>query len=101
MGSLLYYECLKEGIIRKPKELAKWYEISENDLSKGDKILRDLAEQGILDLPINQNYNEDYIESYLKRINLDIKYSLFLNELLERINELKASINIPIINYDE
>jgi transcription initiation factor TFIIIB Brf1 subunit/transcription initiation factor TFIIB len=89
LGSLLYYECLKEGIIRKPKELAKWYEISENDLSKGDKILRDLAEQGILDLPINQNYNEDYIESYLKRINLDIKYSLFLNELLERINELK------------
>ena len=89
LGSLLYYECLKEGIIRKPKELAKWYEISENDLSKGDKILRDLAEQGILDLPINQNYNEDYIESYLKRINLDIKYSLFLNELLERINKLK------------
>lgn len=89
LGSLLYYECLKEGIIRKPKELAKWYEISENDLSKGDKILRDLAEQGVLDLPINQNYNEDYIESYLKRINLDIKYSLFLNELLERINKLK------------
>lgn len=89
LGSLLYYECLKEGIIRKPKELAKWYEISENDLSKGDKILRDLAEQGVIDLPIHQNYNEDYIESYLKRINLDIKYSLFLNELLEKINELK------------
>lgn len=89
LGSLLYYECLKEGIIRKPKELAKWYEISENDLSKGDKILRDLAEQGVIDLPIHQNYNDDYIESYLKRINLDIKYSLFLNELLDKINELK------------
>ena len=89
LGSLLYYECLKEGIIRKPKELAKWYDISENDLSKGDKILRDLAESGVIELPLNKDYNDEYIESYLKRINLDIKYSLFLNELLERINELK------------
>ena len=90
LGSLLYYECLKEGIIRKPKELAKWYEISENDLSKGDKILRDLAEKGVIDLPINKEYNDEYIESYLKRMDLDIKYSLFLNELLDIINENKV-----------
>ena len=90
LGSLLYYECLKEGIIRKPKELAKWYDISENDLSKGDKILRDLAENGVIDLPINKEYNDEYIESYLKRMDLDIKYSLFLNELLDIINENKV-----------
>jgi len=90
LGSLLYYECLKEGIIRKPKELAKWYEISENDLSKGDKILRDLAENGVIDLPINKEYNDEYIESYLKRMDLDIKYSLFLNELLDIIHENKV-----------
>lgn len=90
LGSLLYYECLKEGIIRKPKELAKWYEISENDLSKGDKILRDLAENGVIDLPINKEYNDEYIESYLKRMDLDIKYSLFLIELLDIINENKV-----------
>ena len=42
IGSLIYYECLKEGIVRKPKELANWYSISEKDLSKGDKILREL-----------------------------------------------------------
>jgi transcription initiation factor TFIIIB Brf1 subunit/transcription initiation factor TFIIB len=90
LGSLLYYECLKEGIIRKPKELAKWYEISENDLSKGDKILRDLAENGVIDLPINKEYNDEYIQSYLKRMDLDIKYSLFLIELLDIINENKV-----------
>jgi transcription initiation factor TFIIIB Brf1 subunit/transcription initiation factor TFIIB len=89
LGSLLYYECLKEGIIRKPKELAKWYDISENDLSKGDKILRDLAESGVIDLPINKDYNNEYIESYLKRMDLDIKYSNLLIELLEKINEHK------------
>lgn len=89
LGSLLYYECLKEGIIRKPKELAKWYDISENDLSKGDKILRDLVESGIIDLPLNKDYESEYIESYLKRMDLDIKYNTVLNELLEKINEHK------------
>jgi len=89
LGSLLYYECLKEGIIRKPKEFAKWYDISENDLSKGDKILRDLAETGIIELPLNKDYNDEYIESYLKRMDLDIKYSTLLIELLDKINQHK------------
>jgi len=90
LGSLLYYECLKEGIIRKPKELAKWYDISENDLSKGDKILRDLAESGVIELPLNKDYNDEYIESYLKRMGLDTKYGIFLNNLLTIINENKV-----------
>lgn len=89
LGSLIYYECLKEGIIRKPKELAKWYSISENDLSKGDKILRELEEKGIIDLPINKDFNIEYINSYLKRIDLDLKYETFLLELLNKINDLK------------
>jgi transcription initiation factor TFIIIB Brf1 subunit/transcription initiation factor TFIIB len=89
LGSLIYYECLKEGIIRKPKELAKWYSISENDLSKGDKILRELEEKGIITLPINKDFNTEYIISYLKRIDIDIKYESFLIELLNNINELK------------
>lgn len=89
LGSLIYYECLKEGIVRKPKELAKWYSISENDLSKGDKILRELEEKNIIELPINVNFNSNYILSYLKRINLDVSYEIFLLELLDNINELK------------
>ena len=89
LGSLIYYECLKEGIIRKPKELARWYSISENDLSKGDKILRDLEEKGIIELPINKDFNIEYINCYLKRIDIDIKYEVFLIELLNEINKLK------------
>lgn len=89
LGSLIYYECLKEGIIRKPKELARWYSISENDLSKGDKILRELEEKSIIELPINKDFNIEYINCYLKRIDVDIKYESFLIELLNEINKLK------------
>lgn len=87
--SLLYYECLKEGIVRKPKEISHWYNISENDLSKGDKLLRDLEEKNIITLPINKNNDENYILSYLKRTGIDIEYKHFLIELLERIDDLK------------
>jgi transcription initiation factor TFIIIB Brf1 subunit/transcription initiation factor TFIIB len=86
IGSLIYYECLKEGIVRKPKELAIWYSISEKDLSKGDKILRELEEKNIIKLPINNDNNQIYITSYLKRSGIDIKYQDFLNELLERLD---------------
>lgn len=89
IGSLIYYECLKEGIVRKPKELAIWYSISEKDLSKGDKILRELEEQKIIKLPNHNNNNDIYIVSYLKRSGIDIKYQDFLNELLERLEENK------------
>lgn len=89
IGSLLYYECLKEGIVRKPKEISQWYNISENDLSKGDKLLRDLEEKNIIKLPINNNNDDNYILSYLKRTGIDIEYKFFLSELLKRIDEIK------------
>lgn len=89
IGSLLYYECLKEGIVRKPKEISHWYNISENDLSKGDKLLRDLEEKNIIKLPINKNNDDNYILSYLKRAGIDIEYRHLLRDLLERIDDLK------------
>jgi len=89
IGSLLYYAFLNEDIARKPKEIAIWYSISENDLSKGDKILRDLEVKGLIKLPINKNNNDSYIISYLKRAEIDIEYQHFLKELLERIDDQK------------
>lgn len=89
LGSLVYYECLKEKIIRKPREIAKWCKINESNLSKGDKIIRDLHEQGVITLNINNNLEQDFIKSYLVRLNIDTKYADFLYELLIFINTYK------------
>ena len=40
-------------------------------------------------MPINKDFDIEYINSYLKRIDLDIKYETFLLELLNKINDLK------------
>lgn len=89
IGSLVYYECLTLGIARKHKEISDWYGITENDLSKGDKIVRILEEKKILKLPIYEDNDFKYIESYLKRTEIDIRYGDFMMELLEKIEELK------------
>lgn len=89
LASLLYYECLKEGIIRKPKEIAEWYSITENNLSKGDKILKELEQKKLIELPNSQNYSNEYILSYLNRINIDLNYFNFINKLLIKIEKDK------------
>ena len=89
LGSLIYYECLKEKIIRKPREIAQWCKINESNLSKGDKIVRNLHEEGVLKLYINKNLEHDFINSYLIRLGIDLKYCDFLYELLIYINTYK------------
>lgn len=100
LGSIIHYLCKKEGIIRKPKEIAKWCNISDKDLSVGDKHLRSLENEGIInDLIIdssdNEELNEVHILSYLVRLKLNNKiikekYLEFLIDLLNEINEKKV-----------
>lgn len=89
IGSLIYYECLKSGIVRKHKEISDWFNISESDLSKGDKIIRFLEEKKILTLPIYENNNSKYIKSYLLRSTMSLEYTYFMEQLLEIIEDKK------------
>lgn len=89
IGSLIYYECLKSGIVRKHKEISDWFNISESDLSKGDKIIRFLEEKKILSLPIYENNNAKYIKSYLLRSKMSLDYGFFMEKLLDIIEEKK------------
>lgn len=100
LGSLVHYLCKKEGIVRKPKEIAAWCGISDKDLSAGDKHIRQLENNGVItNIVIDNNTNDEsyevHIISYLFRlkINEDIinkKYLPFLSELLIEINEKKV-----------
>ena len=89
IGSLIYYECLKSGIVRKHKEISDWFNISESDLSKGDKIIRFLEEKKILSLPIYENNDSKYIKSYLLRSNMSLDYTYFMEKLLGIIEDKK------------
>lgn len=89
IGSLVYYECLKEGIIRKPKEISEWMCICENDLSKGDKILRNMECEGVIQIPIHEDNEEKYIDSYLKRMDMPLKHRDIMLEIFYRLEKLR------------
>ena len=92
LAALTYYECLKQGLTHKPKEIASWFNIDSNNLSKGEKIVRGLIEEGIIDLKLEEietRIDNSFIESYAKRIGLDMNYIPFLHTLLEEIDRQK------------
>lgn len=94
---LIYYECLKESIAINPKDIANWAGISENNMSKGDKIIKTLQDEGVLILPENENMDYDFIRSYLIKLSINQKYLNFLYELLQTINMYKiCNINSRI-----
>lgn len=90
LASLTYYECLKQKLTHKPKEIASWFNIDSINLSKGDKILRSLSEEGVIDLDLDKiEINNNFIYSYAMRLEIDVDYLPFLYELLDEINKLK------------
>lgn len=90
LASIVYYECLTHGIVRKPKEICEWFDISEKDMSKGDKILRTLEEDKVINLPINQSNEEEYVSSYLTRMDMSQRYKPQMLEILERMETLRV-----------
>lgn len=86
LAALTYYVFIGEKIFRKPKEVSKKFRITENNFSKGDKILKELEQQKIIKLPVSHEYSNENILSYLNRINIDLKYYNFLLDLLDKID---------------
>lgn len=86
---LIYYECLKESIAVKPKDIATWANISESNMSKGDKIIKILQDDNILVLPNSEDLDRTFIKTYLIKLNIDNIYLEFLYEVLQYINMYK------------
>lgn len=64
MAACLYRKCIEMGIVRKPKEIADIFNIEQEDLSNGIKILNQLEAKGVIHKPIMK---KDIIESFVDR----------------------------------
>jgi hypothetical protein len=89
----VYYACHMHKISRTPAEIANWAQIAEKFHSMGDRILRDLNERGVIELPSRINPIEDYIERYLKILNIDAKkYKQFILDIIEVATNSKLHV---------
>lgn len=83
LSGCLYYACYLNNISKTPAEIASMTGVAERFLSMGERILRDLAERGVLDLPERVNPISDYITRYMEMLNIDKKYLQFVCEIIE------------------
>lgn len=83
LAALIYIQCQNEGVARKKKDIATFMKLSTQGFSRGEGILRDLKAQGIIDLAIDTEQGSSYITRYLTTLGIDLKYSDFINDIIE------------------
>jgi len=88
LASIIYYECLKNNIAVKHKELAEWMKVDISKLTKTDKIIKKLNINDTFQIK-NINHKYIYIESFCKRVGLSGDHITLLYEVLIYIEEKK------------
>lgn len=88
LGACIYFVCASHNITKKPKEIAKFLNIEESYLSKGDKLLRRLEAEGKIEIPIHHDPKDAYILQYFESLNIDNKYKPFVSEIIDRASQV-------------
>jgi len=84
LSSCIYYACYNNGISKTPSEIAHFSGIEEKFHSLGDRILHDLNEKGIIEIPVKVQPINDYVDRYLEILNIPKKYKNFIIALIDR-----------------
>lgn len=85
LAACLYYKCIEANIPKKPKIIAQIAQIRDNQLSEGDKMLCEYAQQGIITIPNSYGNSDEYVDQYFERLGIEEynTYQPFVNELIE------------------
>ena len=84
LGACLYFEFIRNGITKKPREIAKFLAIEEFHLSKGDKLLRRLHAEGLIDIPIHHSPVDSYLIQYFESLGIDTKYIPYISDIIDK-----------------
>jgi transcription initiation factor TFIIIB Brf1 subunit/transcription initiation factor TFIIB len=98
MGAAVAFTCDLYEISKKPKVIAKFFDIDESYLSAGDKELRKLHADGKIDIPVHHNPTNSFLRQYFEALEIDNNYKPFICALIERANhnDMKGENNSRI-----
>ncbi len=94
LGACLFYACVIKHITKTPREIASVMKIEERFLSHGDRIVQEMNEKGIINIPTILRPIKDYLDQYFPALKLPDKYKQFILDLIDRA-EIK---NIHVIH---
>lgn len=92
ISALIYYCCYANGISRTPTEISQRLGIEEKFHSTGDRILREIAELGIIDLPETIDPISDYIDRYFEILKIPIEYRQFVIDIVDTAAKNKLHV---------
>ena len=89
LAALMFYECVRVGLVRKKKDIAMFMDLETYGFSRGETILRNLAAEGRIDLPLNDDeVASRFVDKYAEALNIvDQGHIDFVTELVELSEE--------------
>lgn len=97
LAALLYFECIRENVVRKKKDIAVFMGLVTNGFSRGENILRNLEAEGKIELPDDNEPVSGYVDRYLEALNIDKpEYGQFIIALVEDSERRKIGVGSQI-----
>ncbi len=94
LAAILYFECIRAKIVRKKKDIAAFMRLPTNGFSRGEDILRELHADGRIDIPIDAEPMEGFIDRYMESMGLDDeRFTPFIIEICELSEAKKIGMN--------
>ena len=87
LGGCLYFAFIENRITKKSKTIANFMGVEDSYISKGIAHLRELHDQGIINLPLDRDPKEDYIYQYFEGLKIDNKYKEVVSQVIDRSEE--------------
>jgi transcription initiation factor TFIIIB Brf1 subunit/transcription initiation factor TFIIB len=92
LGACLFYACVMNQITKTPREIASVMEIEDRFLSQGDRIVNELNEKGVIEIPTILRPLKDYLDQFFPALNIPLIYKPFVIDIIERAE--KKNIHI-------
>lgn len=84
MGACLFYACVIKGITKTPREISAIMKIEERFLSSGDRVLQELNELKVIEIPTNFDPLRHYVHQYFPSLGIDPIYEEFIIDIIKR-----------------
>lgn len=93
MAACLYYACIINKLSRTSKDIAKIMKTEEKYLSRGICILQELNEAKVINIPINHEPLDDYLNRYFPALGISTEYKQFVIDIIRRANAKHMHVN--------
>jgi hypothetical protein len=94
LAAILYYECIRHKCFRKKREIANFMGLKTDGFAKGEDLIRDLVDSGQIDLHIDDETVEVFVDRFMDALNItNQQYYDFVVALVNKSEECNICMN--------